>query len=147
MAEKFKNILMCSISHELRSPVNHINGILDLIQNHTEDETILDYVSIANSSCEILIHKINDILDYSLLETDTIELKHTEFDIRAMLTGIQKVLNYQFDSRTLNFSVFVSDNVPKRVTYDHNRLKQILMNLCFNAIKYTNKGFVIIIVD
>ena len=74
--EKMKNILFCSISHELRSPVNHINGILELInKNCPKDEKILKFVKIGLSSIEMLTHKIDDILDYALIETNTLNLK------------------------------------------------------------------------
>ena len=76
LMEKMKNILFCSISHELRSPVNHINGILELInKNCPKDEKILKFVKIGLSSIEMLTHKIDDILDYALIETNTLNLK------------------------------------------------------------------------
>ena len=147
ISEKYKNILFCSISHELRSPVNHINGILELIKNATGDEDIIQYVCIANSSWEILLNKINDILDFSLLETNTIQLKSDKVEVRLLLNEIQNILSYQFDHKSLNLSIFVSENVPKVIIYDKDRLKQILLNLSFNAVKYTSKGFVTIVVD
>jgi len=147
ISEKMKNILFCSISHELRSPVNHINGMLDLIKGSSTDDNIQHFVRIANSSCEMLINKINDILDYSLIETNTIELSNIEFDIRTLLSDIERILSFQYDHQMIIFSIYVSDNVPKFISYDANRLKQVLLNLAFNGIKYTNKGFVTIVVD
>ena len=88
ISEKYKNILFCSISHELRSPVNHINGILELIKNVAVENNIIQYVWIANSSCEILLNKINDILDYSLLETNTLQLKNERIELRQLLNDI-----------------------------------------------------------
>ena len=148
LAEKMKNILFCSISHELRSPVNHINGILDLIKNYyKDDEKLIEYTNIAISSINLLTSKINDILDFSLLETGALKLKHSEFNLREMMQSIENVLSFQFDHKMINFSIFIAKNVPEVLTYDHNRLKQILLNLIFNAIKYTEKGYVIIIVE
>lgn len=148
LAEKMKNILFCSISHELRSPVNHINGILDLIKNYyKDDEKLTEYTNIAISSIGMLTSKINDIMDFSLLETGTLELKPVEFNLRGLMQSVEDVLSYQFDHKMINFSVFIAKNVPEVLTYDHIRLKQILLNLIFNAIKYTEKGYVIVIVE
>lgn len=91
--------------------------------------------------------KINDILDFSLLETDTCELHPIKFNIRNMLVHIEDILNLQFDHKMIVFNTFVHDRVPTLVYYDHKRLKQILLNLIYNALKYTEKGFVSVTID
>lgn len=95
----------------------------------------------------MLTSKINDILDYSLIETNTLTLKPIEFNIRNLLINIEDILNLQFDHKMINFSTFVSENVPNIIIYDYKRLKQIMLNLTFNALKYTERGFVSIIIE
>lgn len=146
-SEKIKNILFCSISHELRSPINHINGILDVIKSYIDDMKLAHMIDIALSSSEMLVNKINDIMDYSLIETNTLELKPVEFNIRNLLAHIEDILNLQFDHKMINFSAFVTQNVPNIIMLDYKRLKQILLNLTYNALKYTERGFVSIIIE
>lgn len=141
-AENMKNILFCSISHELRNPVNHLNGILDLVKSYAVDEKISNFINIALSSVDLLISKIDDILDYSLLETDTIQLKTIKFNIRELMQNVVDTLSLQFDRKMIKFSLQVEDNVPQEISFDKKRLKQVLMNLIFNALKYTEQGFV-----
>ena len=148
LAEKMKNILFCSISHELRSPVNHINGMLDLIKSYYKnDHKLIEYTNIAMSSVEMLTSKIDDILDFSSIETGSLSLKHSEFNLRGLMQHVEDVLSFQFDHKMINFSIFIAKDVPEILIYDHKRLKQILLNLIFNAMKYTEKGYVIIVVE
>ena len=148
VAQKMKNILFCSISHELRNPINHINGILECIGSYVSPEDhIQQFVNIALSSTNLLMYKIDDIMDYSLLETNTLKLRLEECSVRDMLSNIQDILWLQFDNSLLNFSIYVSDTVPDIIVLDNKRVKQVLINLIFNAIKYTEKGYVTVIID
>ncbi|CAI2384799.1 unnamed protein product [Moneuplotes crassus] len=135
------------MSHELRSPVNHINGILDILKSYIDDEKCLKFINIAMSSTEMLMSKISDILDFSLLETNTCELNPIAFNIRNMLLHIEDILNLQFDHKMIVFNTYVHERVPTLVYYDYKRLKQILINLTYNALKYTKKGFVSVTID
>lgn len=107
----------------------------DILKNYIEDEKLIQFLNIAMSSSEMLLSKINDILDYSLLETNTCVLKPVEFNIRNMLVHIEDILNLQFDHKMIHFSTFVTESVPTIVYYDNKRLKQIMINLMFNALK------------
>ena len=140
--------MFCSISHELRNPINHINGILECVKNYIkDDEHITQFLNTAISSTMMLLNKIDDIMDYSLLETNNLKITKEKFNLRDLLSDVQNILSYQFDNHIINFSVFVADHVPNIVTHDYKRIKQILLNLVFNALKYTEKGFVTVIVD
>jgi signal transduction histidine kinase len=147
LSEKMKNILFCSISHELRSPINHVNGILECLKQHVQDNYLLDFVNIGQSSIKMLTSKIDDILDYSLLETNTCSLKFEKFEIRKVLSEVHDIMMTQFDPKMINLSIFAADHVPQFVKHDWKRIKQILINLTFNALKYTEKGFVTLIVE
>ena len=147
MAEQIKNILFCSISHELRSPINHINGMLELIRSICTDESIKKYSTIAISSWNMLKFKINDILDYSMLETGIWTLKVEEFNLRILMIELQEMILLQFDQKLITFRVYVSNSIPQTIFHDSQRIKQILLNLISNALKYTEKGFVTVLVD
>ena len=111
------------------------------------EEYVQQLTDIAISSTRMLKYKIDDIMDYALLETDTIRINHGPGTIRDMLNEVQDILKLQFDHSMIKFSVFISDNVPETVFTDHKRIKQVLLNLVFNALKYTERGFVLVIVD
>jgi len=147
ISERMKNILFWSISHELRSPINHINGMLELIKLGTKDENLMRFVKISISSWNMLKSKIDDILDYSMLETNSWKITKEPFDIRNMMTEIEDMMALQYDPSNITFRVFVSDSIPDIIYHDEKRLKQILVNLIFNAIKFTEKGFVVVVVD
>ena len=146
-SEKLKNILFCSISHELRSPANHINGMLELLRDSVKDDHLQNFIKIAISSVNMMIHKIDDILDYSMLENESLEFKFAPFDVRALLFKLEEILSHQYDKNNIKFSIFISDSVPQSIIFDERRLEQVILNLAFNALKYTEKGFVTIIVD
>lgn len=111
------------------------------------DEYLERLSEIAISSTRMLKYKIDDIMDYSLLETNTIKINNHLGSLREMLGEVQELLNLQFDHSIIKFSVFVGDQVPDLVYMDHTRIKQVLINLIYNALKHTEKGFVIVIVD
>lgn len=77
----------------------------------------------------MLTSKIDDIMDYSLIETGTISLKMIDFNIRDLLMGIENILTFQYDHNNINFSIFVADDVPEIINHDAKRIKQILLNL------------------
>lgn len=92
-AEHMKNILFCSISHELRNPINHISGILECVKNYIdENDRINQFINIAISSTMMLKYKIDDIMDYSLLETNNLKIYKEGFNIRNTLNEIQSIL-------------------------------------------------------
>lgn len=147
ISQKMKNILFCSISHELRSPVNQVNGMLELIKHKVSDEEIMKYVQISLNSWKMLSSKINDILDYAMLESNSCILTNEPFSITDLLMEIEELIEYQYDSKRINFNIYVSEKIPKLIIHDAKRIKQILTNLIYNAIKFTEKGFVNVIVD
>ena len=147
ISERMKNILFCSISHELRTPINQINGMLQIIKQSVKDQSIMRFINISLSSCDMLMSKVEDILDYSMLEAGSCQIKKDQIDIREMMIKIEKVMSYQFDPNLITFRLYVSDNIPAIIFHDSARLKQILMNLIYNAFKFTEKGFVVVVLD
>ena len=119
----------------------------ELIKSTTKDENILKYSTISISSWNMLKYKINDILDYSMLETGSWVIKIEEFNLRELMIEIHEMILLQFDPKLITFRVYVSNLVPLTVFHDSQRVKQILLNLICNALKYTEKGFVTVLVD
>lgn len=147
ISEKLKTILMCSISHELRSPVNQINGVLSLLEPTLASKEQRDLMKIANSSTQSLCIKINDMLDYCEIETKTFKPEMVKFDVRKQMLTLESLFLPMIDQNNIKLYFFVQDTTPKVVFHDSKRITQILVNLLSNAIKYTKKGAILIKVD
>lgn len=95
----------------------------------------------------MLKSKVDDILDYSMLESDSCVLNYQEFSVHELMADIEDLVSLQYDPKVINFKVYVSDVVPATVLHDKKRIKQILLNLIYNALKFTERGFVIVVID
>ncbi|MDM8537263.1 transporter substrate-binding domain-containing protein [Desulfobacterales bacterium HSG17] len=140
-ATRAKSHFLANMSHEIRTPMNSVIGFLSLSLEDTNiSEKQRNYLSIAQNSSETLLNLINDILDVSKLESGKLELEKIPFDLPLMM---QKTLN-SFDIRAreknLTLELDIHEDVPRYVAGDPGRLKQILMNLVGNAVKFTEKG-------
>lgn len=142
-----KTIMLCSISHELRSPVNQINGMLSLLQPTLKTSEQQRLLKIANSSNEILRIKISDMLDYYEIETKNFKTEIIKFNPREHLKFLESLFVSLIDKKNVKLYFFVHKQTPKYIYHDSKRIIQILVNLLSNAIKYTKKGAILVIVD
>lgn len=139
--------MLCSISHELRSPVNQINGVLSLLQPTLKSYEQRRLLKIANSSTEMLRIKINDMLDYYEIETKGFKPEIVKFYPREQLKFLESLFNPLIDKTSVKLFFFVKEQTPRYVYHDQKRIMQILVNLLSNAIKYTKKGRILLMVD
>ena len=137
-----QNKFFSSMSHEIRTPINTIIGLNEMIlRENISDEIAEDAVNI-RSAGKMLLNTINDILDMSKFQSGDMKLLEEEYETGSMLSDIVGMMWLRSKEKNLEFRIDVSPDVPARLKGDEVRIKQILMNILNNAIKYTKEGYV-----
>ena len=142
-----KNRFMANMSHELRTPIHGILGSLEIVKNTSLDERQKLFIGTAYASCEVMLDVINNILDFSKLRSGGIELHLIEFSLRELLETISTIMGTMAQEKGLDFQCFVSEMLPNRIQADPTRVRQVLMNLIGNAIKFTEQGAITVNID
>jgi signal transduction histidine kinase len=137
-----KTYFLSNISHELRTPLNAIVNLTDSISSEVEDEDIRKKCQIIKYSSRSLLGSINDILDFSKIEKKELKLEKTQFSPLKVFESLKNNAEIQAKDKGLDFRFSISNDVPKLVKGDENRLVQILNNVLSNAIKFTPTGYV-----
>lgn len=141
-ASKLKSEFLASMSHEIRTPINGVLGMTGLLSETELNQEQRSYADAVKRSGELLLTVINDILDFSKIEAGKLEFENIDFDLRQSLLDCQSTLAFAANKKHLALDISMSANLPLRVTGDPGRLKQILVNLVGNAIKFTEQGTV-----
>ncbi len=147
-AVKAKSEFLANMSHELRTPLTSVIGFSGLLQGSEHlplEERI--YVERIATASEALLGVINDILDYSKLEADAIEMDPEPFDTRALVDGAAAIIESQCSLKGLILRVVVAADTPARLTGDKGRLRQVMLNFLSNAVKFTARGEVTLTLD
>ena len=135
-----KSDFLANMSHEIRTPMNGIVGMTDLLFSTGLSQEQREYAEAVRDSTDSLLTIINDILDFSKIEAGKLEMENIDFDMRVTVEGVIDIFSVKADKKCLEFSCFVSPEVPSLLRGDPGRLRQVLINLTGNAIKFTNSG-------
>jgi PAS domain S-box-containing protein len=135
-----KSEFLANVSHEIRTPLHAIRGWTDLALGTTLDEDQRDYLQTIKSSSDALLTLINDVLDFARLDAGGLELHPVAFDLRAELHAALKTVALQACGKGLELVFSVEPDVPDRLRADWDRLRQVLLNLVGNAVKFTEEG-------
>ena len=142
-----KTIFLSNMSHEIRTPINAVLGLDEMIIRESEEETIRDYAMDIKSSGKSLLVLVNDVLDFSKIESGKLELVNTEYDVSSVINDLVNMISARAIGKGLSFMVDVKPEVPHLLFGDEVRIKQIILNLLTNAVKYTDKGTVTLTID
>ncbi|RLD51800.1 MAG: hypothetical protein DRI94_05060, partial [Bacteroidetes bacterium] len=141
-ANRLKSEFLANMSHEIRTPMNAIIGFSDILSERIKDKTLKSFVNKIEISGNNLLRLIEDILDISKIEAGHIEIIKQSTDVKKMSVDIQKMFIIKAEKKDLNFKLVYNDNLPEFLFIDAFRIKQILINLIDNALKFTEKGSV-----
>ena len=141
-AARARSEFLAVMSHEIRTPLNGVIGVAGLLEGMDLGPAQRDYVQVIRQSGDHLLQLINDILDFSRLEAQRVDLEDAVFDPRALMRGVVGMFMTQAAGKGLRLTGFAADGMPEAVGGDPGRLRQILLNLIGNAVKFTDRGWI-----
>lgn len=141
-ANQAKSEFLSNMSHEIRTPMNAVLGYAELLNNILEDKTQKDYIKSIISSGKTLLTIINDILDLSKIEAGKLELTFDYVNTHSFFSEFERIFSWKITEKGLTFILDIASGIPAEIYVDETRLRQILLNIIGNAVKFTQKGHI-----
>ncbi len=137
---KAKTVFISNMSHEIRTPINAVLGMDEMILREAVDDNIRSYAYDIKNAGKMLLSIINDILDYSKIESGKMEIIPVEYQLGTLIYDVNNLISVKIKEKDLTFHLDIDPNLPSTLYGDEVRIKQILINILTNAVKYTEKG-------
>jgi two-component system sensor histidine kinase RpfC len=141
-ANQAKRRFISVVSHEMRTPLNAIIGMADLMRDTTLSREQADMMQTLRGSSQVMLGLVEDVLDFSKIEAGKLVLERTDFDLHALVNSTSRILQAQSQAKGIEFVVSIMPEVPPAVRGDAHHLRQVLINLAGNAVKFTERGSV-----
>jgi len=146
-ANQAKSDFLSNMSHEIRTPINAIIGMNEMILREAEDEHLLEYASAVNNSSSALLSIVNDVLDISKIESGKIEIVKANYELSSLLFDCYNMIRERAKQKNIEVNLYYDETLPYLLYGDVVRIRQVLLNLLTNAVKYTEKGTVSLYVN
>lgn len=146
-ANRAKTNFLAHMSHEIRTPINGIIGMNEMILEKSTQKQVVEYAKMVRTSAHNLVELVNDILDISKIEADHIVIENNTYILREILSELQAGLGVRAQEKGIDFAIQFQKSMPLSLNGDEKKIRQILMNIAGNAVKYTKEGSVTITID
>lgn len=147
MSNEMKGKFLARMSHEIRTPINSVLGMNAMVLRESSERKIREYAMDIQNAGQNLLAIINDILDFSKIDSGKMELVPVVYDFSSMVHDVVNMISLKADAKNLQLQIYVDEKLPSRMRGDDVRIRQILVNLLTNAVKYTEQGMIAFHVD